>query len=218
MTAALVALAACGSSESGSASSGAASTTTIVATDLGAVAGSTSATPTSAAPTSAASTSSATSAPATTAAGAPDLRSCLQGDWIMKRGTLDLFVATLMPVPGLSMPEGSLSLSFSGDAVVYKGAGTMRFAFGDIVMEADSSWTHTGTFSVNAGGTVLMNWSEQLNEMGEFRVNGGAAPGFEAPDTPPAVTGGPASCTPQQLTFETTSTGTERIQMFFERA
>lgn len=223
---ALAALTACGSSggaasSATTASSDAAATTTTVA--VGDVASSVPASSAATAATTAASSTSeapattgASTTAATTAPPAGDLRACVQGDWVMKTDTLDLLVATVLPVPGLTVSYGGLRLSFAADEVVYKGAGTLRFVSGSTTNELDWDWTHRGTYQVNEG-LVLMDYTHRVNNVGEARADGFSVPGLPTP-TPPAVAGGPATCTPTLLTFETTSTGANSIVMVFERA
>lgn len=222
---ALVALTACGSSGGGAsstASSDAPATTTTVAAGEVASSAPVSSAPTessaaTAASTAATSTSAApTTAATTTAPSANDLRACVQGDWVMKTDTLDLLVATVVPVPGLTVSYGGLRLTFTADEAVYKGAGTLRFTRDDTVAELDWDWTHRGTYQVNEG-LVLMNYTDRVNNVGEARAGGFSVPGLPTP-TPPELAGGPATCTPTTLTFATTSTGANTIVLVFERA
>lgn len=221
---ALVALTACGSS-SGDASStsadAAVTTTTVAAGEVASSAPVSSAPSESSAATTASTAASSTSAApsttaATTAPPANDLRACVQGDWVMKTDTLDLLVATVVPVPGLTVSYGGLRLSFTADEAVYKGAGTLRFTSGDTVAELDWDWTHRGTYQVSEG-LVLMTYTDRVNNVGEARAGGFSVPGQPVP-TPPELAGGPATCTPTTLTFSTTSTGANTIVLVFERA
>lgn len=99
----------------------------------------------------------------------PDLQAgssmdpCLEGSWTMITMDLDIFVATLVPVPNLRVSDGSLFINMSEGAYEY---GSDRFVLHidlgpDKYLEGAAVFLTTGGYSSDSGSLLLVNSGTQ---------------------------------------------------------
>jgi hypothetical protein len=130
----------------------------------------------------------------------PDLQAgssmdpCLEGHWTMITMDLDIFVATLVPVPNLRVSEGSLFLNMSEGAYEY---GSDRFVLHidlgpDRYLEGAAVFLTTGGYSSDDGSLLLVNSGTQKQvtdwkafKQGRTSVVAGGVPEFSlVPSSP----------------------------------
>jgi hypothetical protein len=144
---------------------------------------------------------------------------CLQGEWILDQGTTDLFFSTLLPFAPVSVPEGSVSMTFDGDRVRYFINVTIKFTLPDGFVQAPFDQLQEGTYTI-VGSEVLIDVTSTTGGYGGFTgVLGGVAvdvPGTSFGPVPP-VSGGPARCSGDEFSLQYTS-GVSDAVAYFTRA
>ncbi|MEW6093971.1 MAG: hypothetical protein AB1531_08415, partial [Chloroflexota bacterium] len=85
--------------------------------------------------------------------GTPSGDPCVQGNWVMPTGDLDILMATLVPLPNLRVTAGELLMSFDSEAFSYLSYGFILHIDMDEEqwMEATASFENTGTFFASEG-------------------------------------------------------------------
>jgi len=84
---------------------------------------------------------------------------CLEGSWTMLTHDLDIFMATLVPAPGLRVANGSVSLSMSEGMYEYGSDGfAIRIDLGpDSYLEGAAVFLTTGSYSTDDGKLNLVD-------------------------------------------------------------
>jgi hypothetical protein len=167
--------------------------------------------------------SACTTPPATTGNGtdSPATDTCLEGVWLMESAILDLLLASIVPVPGLSVPAGQLAMEFSGDRYTYTGAYTIRFETGSgQYIEADANHLNSGTFSTENGQINFVSEGSESEALvwtaynqGEVVTSDGTGPEFSIPEPG----GGPYKCNENSLEIATRGGTGDPVTMFFAR-
>lgn len=146
---------------------------------------------------------------------------CLEGRWAMERGDLDIMVATLVSIDGITVPSGELTLKFEGDKYVYSGNYKLRVnTTPDIYLEAQAVHEDTGTFSTSAG---KINFNSETNNhaalewtaysMGTSYTVSDGTPTYSYP----VPSSAPYRCTTSRLEVDTRGTGESVVTMFFKK-
>lgn len=143
---------------------------------------------------------------------------CLQGEWIMGQETVDLFIATLVPFAPVSIPQGSLSMTFEGDQVRFFTNIVARFTVPEGAVEGPLDMLQEGSYVI-AGNDLKITLDNVEGGWGDFTGEiGGVAVDIPIPpveDFPP-LAGGPALCDGDQFSLQYTS-GVSDAVAFFER-
>lgn len=150
-------------------------------------------------------------------------RECLVGSWTMLTADLDLLVSTVVPVPGIRVPEGLLHIFFDADGgFTYMGTLIIHIdmdATGSSYLEGDGAFRTTGRYAID-GDTIRFDYTDSETEVFVWRAykDGrsaeapGGGPTFDV--NLPAVA--PYRCTASSLEIDTVGpAGT--VTMFFER-
>jgi hypothetical protein len=156
---------------------------------------------------------------------------CLEGVWTMPTADLDLFVASLVPVPNIRVAGGSLTLTFADGVYDYSGLMTLQVELDmteNQYLQADGIFSSGGAYATekrsDRGGPVfdflildltasqseVMVWRAYKN--GEVQTAPGTGPNFVI--MPPGAAN--YHCSDSTLEIETQgAAGT--IVMFFQR-
>lgn len=147
---------------------------------------------------------------------------CLQGQWVMSLESLQVLVATLLPMANFSVPQGTLTMSFTGESYTY--------ASDEFVLRMDvkpgeyfegvATFTAVGTFST-ADGQILFANSTYTQNITSWRafINGEY---IEVPGGAPQISfgfpgNGPYTCSGDTLTVGTRDTANTPVPMIFTR-
>jgi hypothetical protein len=152
--------------------------------------------------------------------GAGDEADCLQGNWVMSNEDFNIMLLTLVPVPGLSIPVGTLLMNFEGDQFVYgSDAFTLQIDLPGGYMSADASFATDGTFSAADGMLTFADMVTSRNVSTWVAVIDGEV--AEAPGSfdvsMPAPGGGPYSCEGDLLAITSIAPSGEPFAMIFQR-
>jgi hypothetical protein len=153
-----------------------------------------------------------------------DLDECIEGDWVMQTSDLDILVATLVPLPGMRIPSGSLFLSIK-DGVGYR-YGSDGFVIHidvgeDAYLEGLATFLATGTYLNSEPGTIVFSGDgaeKSVSEwiaykQGQTQRSPGTGPEVTLPLTGPVA----YQCSDQELVlYRTGPTG--EVPMIFKRA
>jgi hypothetical protein len=140
----------------------------------------------------------------------------------MPTSDLDLFVATLVPVPGLRATAGELLFTFDGQEFAYLSYGLiLQIDMGSGAwMEASGSFENTGTFGTEDGvlNLVTTNSVSDISSWTAYKDGvqvtvPGSGPVMNFP--PPG--GSPYRCYPDRLEIDTQNGTGTTITMFFTR-
>ncbi|MBI4731546.1 MAG: hypothetical protein HY781_05355 [Chloroflexi bacterium] len=145
---------------------------------------------------------------------------CLQGNWEMSNSDLNLMLATLVPVPGMSIPVGTFLMAFSGSDFSYGSEGfALRIEIPDGYMEADAAFLTTGTFSAE-DGVITFSGLVSDREISTWRavVDGEVVevPGATSIDFP-SPGSGPYTCSDTTLAITSVSGTGDPFVMIFTR-
>ena len=152
--------------------------------------------------------------------GAADEASCLQGNWVMTNEDLNIMLLTLVPVPGMSIPAGTLLMTFEGDRFVYgSDAFTLQIDVPDGYMSAEASFATDGTFSAAEGVLTFSDMVTSRNISTWVAVIDGEV--AEAPGSfdvsMPAPGSGPYTCEGDLLVITSMAPSGEPFAMIFQR-
>jgi len=147
--------------------------------------------------------------------------SCLINEWWMDTGTLDLLVATLVPMPGIRVPSGDATFTFtSGGNYYYAGSLVIRIDMtADQYMEGEGTFNTEGTYTTD-GGIITFSESEGQNNIMEWRAyaHGQSA---EVPGGGPSFSLIPAGAAPYRCSDDILEIDTQgpagTVTMFFDR-
>lgn len=144
---------------------------------------------------------------------------CLQGEWIMSQEDTDLFIATLVPFAPVSIPQGSLSMTFEGDRVRFFTNIVARFSVPEGEVEGPLDLLQEGSYVI-AGRDLKIALDNVEGGWGNFTGNiGGVSVNVPVPaigEFPP-LAGGPAECDGDRFSLQYTS-GVSNAIAFFQRA
>jgi len=161
-------------------------------------------------------------AAATTGPVDPSHDPCLQGQWVMSLESLQVLMATLIPLPNFHIREGSMAISFSGENYTYGSENLvlrMDTQPGEY-FEGVASFTAVGTFTTANGEIIFDNttntqtiYSWRVFKNGEFTEVPGGAPqiSFGFPGS------GLYTCNAGSLTIGTQGTANTPVPMVFTR-
>ena len=145
---------------------------------------------------------------------------CLEGYWVMSNEDVNALMSSLVTVPGLSIPLGTLEMAFiEGEWSYGSNELLVRMDVPGGYMEADAAFLFTGKFTSSEGSITFNNiiydaeafsWRAYINgEMME--VEGPSALAFPVPGN------GPYNCSGDSLSFDTTSGTGSVVGLFFTR-
>jgi hypothetical protein len=156
---------------------------------------------------------------------------CLDGDWIMPTADLDLFVASLVPIPNIRVVGGSLQLSFADGAYNYSGEFTLQIDLDtsqEQYMQTDALFSSGGAYATEIRSErdfpvftflifdLTVSDSNELvwraYKEGDLQTMPGSGPSFTI--LPPGEA--PYKCTDTQLEIGTQGPGGP-LTMFFQR-
>lgn len=145
---------------------------------------------------------------------------CLQGDWVMPTGDLDLMIATLVPIPGVRVPSGELLILFDGSTYRYLSYGFILHTDIDTgeYMEATLSFENSGSFSTS-DGFILFNSITSESEVSSWtRYKNGET--YIVPGTGPQIAfsmsgENPYRCTAERLEIDTFHPTLGTMTLFF---
>ncbi len=147
---------------------------------------------------------------------------CLQGQWVMSLESLQILMATLLPMPNFHIREGTMAMSFSGENYTYGSENLvmrMDTTPGEY-FEGSASFTAIGTFSTVNGEIIFDNTTNTQNisswgafRNGEFTEIPGGAPqiSFGFPES------GLYTCNGDTLSVDTKGTANTPVPMVFIR-
>jgi hypothetical protein len=147
---------------------------------------------------------------------------CLDGNWNMDAGFLDLLLANLVPLPNIGVPEGSLGMYFSDGSFIYDGHFIVRVNLGpDQYIQADSVFSTRGLYATEGGSTLVLDitaseiqpleWKAYSNGREESYPGGGPSVVINPPGS------APYRCTQTDLEIDTLSPAGDTVTMFFVR-
>ena len=147
---------------------------------------------------------------------------CLQGNWVMPTGDLDLMIATLLPIPGVRVPGGELLMIFDGSTYRYLSYGfILHMDLGtDSYMESTASFENSGSFSTRDGLIVFSSIASESEVTSWTGYKDGET--YTVPGTGPEVAfylGGesPYRCSADRLEIDTIHPTIETLTLFFTR-
>ncbi len=97
---------------------------------------------------------------------------CLVGHWTVTTGDLDIFVATIVPVPGLRVTDGSVYADFTWDGnYVYASDGlVLRIDLGpDKYLQGSAAFRTSGIYATEPGSLVLHD-SGSVKQVTEWKA------------------------------------------------
>jgi len=156
---------------------------------------------------------------------------CLDGTWTMHTAELDLFVASMVPIPNMRVVGGSLSMSFADGMYEYSGLMTLQIEL-DMsegqYLQGDGIFSSGGAYATEArterdfpvfdflildltvSESEVMVWRAYKN--GEEETAAGIGPNFTI--VPPGEA--PYRCTESRLEIDSQG-ASGPVTMFFER-
>lgn len=147
---------------------------------------------------------------------------CLQGQWVMNLESLQILMATLLPLPNFHVQEGSMAMSFSGENYTYASENfvlRMDTKPGEY-FEGAATFTAVGTFTTANGEIIFKNTTntQNITSWGSF-INGEY---IEVPGGAPQISfgfpgSGPYTCNGDSLTVGTAGTANTPVPMVFTR-
>ncbi|MEZ0396769.1 MAG: hypothetical protein ABWK53_10130 [Anaerolineales bacterium] len=159
-----------------------------------------------------------TTPPETSSAPASD--PCLQGNWVMSNEDLNSTMQALTGIPNLSIPTGTLVMSFTGDDFSYASDNlTLRMDMSDGYMEAEAGFLFTALFSTSNG---IITFTDTVYDAETFvwrAVINGEVSEIAGQNTLrfPVPGSGPYGCSADALTFEAISGATGPVVLLFTR-
>jgi hypothetical protein len=148
--------------------------------------------------------------------------SCLQGQWVMNLESLQILMATLLPLPNFHIQEGSMAMSFSGENYTYASENfvlRMDTKPGEY-FEGAATFTAVGTYTT-ANGEIIFNNTTNTQNITSWRsfINGEYT---EVPGGAPQISfgfpgSGPYTCNGDSLTVGTAGTANTPVPMVFTR-
>ena len=145
---------------------------------------------------------------------------CLQGTWTMSNSDVEALLASLAPIPGMTIPSGSLVMAFTGDDFSYAAQDlVMRIGIPGGYMEAEAGFLFYGSFATSDG---MIAFSETIYDA-EILVWRASIDGniTEAPGPQviafPMPGGGPYECTTDMLTIDAVGGSGETNYLIFYR-
>jgi hypothetical protein len=147
---------------------------------------------------------------------------CLDGNWNMGTASLDLLLATLVPIPNIRVPEGNLGMNFNGDSFIYDGNFIVRVDLGpDQYIQADSVFSTRGQYATEGGSTLVLDISASEIQPLEWLAYSNGREASYPGEGPSVVINPPGSapyrCTQTSLEIDTLSPAGNTVTMFFER-
>jgi len=147
---------------------------------------------------------------------------CLEGAWSMDASYLDIMVQSLVPVPNIYVPRGSLSFYFYSDGLFnYSGDLTIQINFTEnSYMQGVGGFSDDGAYATE-GDIILFDLQGTTTEVykwfaykdGQSVEQPGGGP--EISLTPPGRA--PYRCTAETLEIDTINPTRDTITMFFFR-
>jgi hypothetical protein len=144
---------------------------------------------------------------------------CLQGTWVMSNEDVNSTMTALAPIPGLSIPSGTLTMAFTGNDFAYSSSDlTVRIYSSDGYMETDAAFLFTASFSTADG---IINFANIVYDVETLvwraLIDGNVTEG-PGPNTLlfPIPGNGPYGCSADALTFEV-SGGAGPVILLFTR-
>jgi len=121
---------------------------------------------------------------------------CLDGNWVMPKVELDLFVVAIFPIPGLRVTRGQLTMSFADHAFTYAGDYDLHMDVKeDEYAEATSIFTSGGLYATEANSTIIfdlageeaqvLSWTAYSNGQSFVLPGGGPQISILPPDRAP---------------------------------
>jgi hypothetical protein len=145
---------------------------------------------------------------------------CLQGNWEMSNEDVNSMMADLAYVPGLSIPTGTLVMSFTGNDFAYGSRDlVMRIDMPDGYMEAEAAFLFTATFTTAEGMLMLSDIIYSAETFVWRAVIDGQVEETAGPNTLlfPAPGNGPYGCSADALTIQTAGGAGGPVVLFFTR-
>lgn len=147
---------------------------------------------------------------------------CLQGHWVMSLESLRVLIATLLPMANFSVPQGTLTMTFTGESYTYASEEfvlRMDTKSGEY-FEGVANFTAVGTFSTTDGKILFENstYTQNITSWRAF-INGEY---IEVPGGAPQISfgfpgNGPYTCSSDTLTVGTRDTANTPVPMIFTR-
>ena len=145
---------------------------------------------------------------------------CLQGNWEMSNAEVNALMASLTIIPGLSIPSGTLQISFTGDEFAYGSRDlVLRATNPGGYLEAEAVFLHSGNFSTTGGLLITANvvsnaeamvWRAKID--GEITEAAGPNAVFF-----PVPGGGPYECSGDSLTIDSVGGTGDTVYLIFFR-
>ncbi len=159
-----------------------------------------------------------------------DRDACLDGDWIMPTADLDLFVASMVPMPNIRVVGGALYMSFVDGEYEYSGEFTLqveldmsegKYLQSDAIFSSGGAYS-TETNSTNRGPVSFLTLDLTVSEQNilVWRAYKGGVSSV-APGTGPTFTilppgNAPYRCSATLLQIDTHG-ATQEVTMYFQR-
>ena len=146
---------------------------------------------------------------------------CLQGTWEMSNPEVNALMASLAYVPGLTIPTGTLVLSFTGDEFAYGSRDlVMRIDNPGGYLEAEAVFLHSGNFATTGGVLITSNVVSNAEAMTWRAVINGQTTEAPGPNAVffPVPGGSPYACSGDALTIDSVGgTGGTVYLIFFRQ-
>lgn len=142
---------------------------------------------------------------------------CLQGNWVMSNEDVNSLMQDLAPLPNLTIPTGTLTMTFTGNDFAYGSDNlTMRADISGGYMETEAAFLFTASFSTSNG---VISFANTVYDVETFvwravidgnvtEMPGSATIQFPIPGN------GPYGCTADALTFEVTGSSGPVVMIF----
>lgn len=145
---------------------------------------------------------------------------CLQGNWEMSNADVNALMAALVPISSLTIPSGTLVMSFVGEDFSYASRDLiLRANMPDGYMEAEAAFLFTAKFASQGGNLIFSETIYEAEALIWRAVIDGEVEEMPGLQTVlfPMPGGGPYECSDDMLTVEAVGGTGDTVYLIFFR-